>query len=294
MAEQDDFFILFSRMKFICADGKMLAAHEALLRSDNRSFRYGDGLFETMKMLHGKILMKELHFRRLFNSLSTLGYNIPSSFTESLIGDQIYQLAEKNGCSSLCRVRLTLYRGNGNLYPVPATLNYLAECIALNETVSVFNEKGLIIDVFPDAYKTCDRFSAIKSANFLPYVMGTMHAAKNNIDDCLVTNSKGYIADSTIANIFLVHEDTMSTPALTEGCIDGVMRRYLLEKFSQKGYTCTEKEISVDELEAADELFLTNSINGIRWVKQFRTKQFNNSFTRKIFQEFIEPIFALP
>jgi len=270
----------------------MVSAGAPVLMHDNRSFRYGDGLFETMKMIEGRILLGKFHFERLFNSLSLLGYSIPSSFTESLVENLVNELAIKNDCRSLCRIRLTVFRGNGNLFPVPAELNYIVECSPLKKTVNLLNEEGLTIGVFPDARKSCDRFSAIKSANFLPYVLGTMYAEKNKIDDCVLLNTNGDLADSTIANVFLVQENNISTPALAEGCINGVMRRYLLEKFQEHRYSCTERKVSADELVTADELFLTNSINGIRWVKKLGNKQYNNTITRNIYKEFIEPIFA--
>ena len=292
LAGQDGFFFLFSWMNFICIDGEMTAAGNTVFRHDNRSFRYGDGLFVTMKMIRGEIRLKKFHFERLFNSLRLLHYTVPPSFTESHIESLVNELAVKNNCHLLCRVRLTIYRGNGMLYPVPEELNYVIECTPLKETVNLFNEEGLTIDVFSDARKSNDLFSAIKSANFLPYVMGAVYAGKNKLDDCVLLNVNGNIADTTIANIFVARKKNISTPALTEGCINGVMRRYLLEQFHQHGYACTEAIISEEELRRADEVFLTNSINGIRWVKKLGNKQYNNTLARNVYKEFIAPIFA--
>lgn len=292
MVGQDGFLFLFLSMKFICIDGKMVDDSEPLLMYNNRSFRYGDGLFETMKMIDGRIVLKEFHFERLFNSLSLLNYETPVSFTVSVIENLIERLALMNECRELCRIRLTIFRGNGNLYPVAAHLNYIIECNSLTKTVNSFNEAGLIIDVFQDARKACDRFSNIKSANFLPYVLAGIHAQQYNLDDCLVLNSNGNIADSTIANVFAVKGTTISTPALTEGCINGVMRRHLLQNFKENGYSVTEKEITINDTMDADELFLTNSINGIRWVKKSAGKEYTCAFTQKIYKEFIAPIFA--
>jgi len=279
-------------MNYIYKDGKMVAGTEPILSNNNRSFRYGDGLFETMKMINGSIALKELHFERLFSSLNILNYKIPASFTASFIGEAIKELAEKNECSHLCRIRLTVFRGNGNLYPAPASLNYIIECAPLNPSVNTWNERGFSIGLYKDAQKSCDIFSAIKSANFLSYVMAAMHAEANQLDDCLLLNTKGNIADATIANVFLEKENKIYTPAMTEGCINGVMRRYLLSKLKDSGYICLEKEINEQDLLDADEIFLTNAVNGIRWVKQYNGKQYSFSVSAKIYNQFIKTIFS--
>jgi branched-chain amino acid aminotransferase len=278
-------------MNFICLDGKIITAAEPVFMRDNRSFRYGDGLFETLKMINGRILLKEFHFERLFTSLHILQYRIPASFTDSLLEDLIKRLAEKNNCTNLCRVRLTVFRGNGNLYPDPGQMNYSIECNPLDPAINSFNEQGYSIGIYPHVQKSCDLFSNVKSASFLPYVMGALYAEENKLDDCLLTNTKGSISDATMANIFLIHSRKMSTPALTEGCINGVIRKYLLGKFRELGYECRETEIHQQDLLTADELFLTNAIHGIRWVKNFGSTSYSCSFTRKIYDEFIKTIF---
>ena len=278
-------------MNFIYTDGKIVPATENILLHTNRSFRYGDGLFETMKMVDGTILLKNLHFERLFSSLDALKYKIPPHFTPSFIEQVIIKLSEKNECSHLCRIRLTIFRGNGNLYPTPASLGYLIECILIDRTINEWNEKGLSVGLYKDVQKSCDRFSNIKSANFLPYVMATMHAEANGMDDCLLLNAKGNIADATIANIFLVKENKIYTPALTEGCVNGIMRRYLLQKLKENNCSCSERAITEQDLLDADEIFQTNIMYGIRWVKKYNDKKYGFSMSYKIYNDFIKTIF---
>jgi aminodeoxychorismate lyase len=278
-------------MKYIYTDGKITSAAENNLLHTNRSFRYGDGLFETMKMVKGRILLQDLHFQRLFSSLDVLKYKIPTHFTPSFIENATIQLAEKNECSHLCRIRLAIFRGSGNLYPTPAALNYVIECILIDPVINEWNEKGLSIGLYKDAQKNCDRFSNIKSANFLPYVMAAMHAEANSLDDCLLLNTKGNIADATIANIFLVKENKIYTPALTEGCVNGVMRKYLLQQLREKGNGCLETTITEEDILNADEVFQTNVLYGIRWVKKYNDKQYGFSQSYKFYNDFIKTIF---
>ncbi|HKH62458.1 MAG TPA: aminotransferase class IV, partial [Flavitalea sp.] len=117
---------------------------------------------------------------------------------------------------------------------------------------------------------------------YLPYSMGALHAKQNNLNDCLILNSHERICDATIANVFWVDSQSIYTPPLSEGCIAGVMRRNLLDILPKNGYTIEEKIFEVEELTNADELFLTNAISGIRWIKEFRGQEFKNTLSTAI------------
>lgn len=171
-------------------------------------------------------------------------------------------------------------------------MEYLIECRPLDESFNRLNENGLAVDIYPDAQKSCDIFSNLKSSNYLPYVMAAKYARENKLDDCFVMNTSGNICDATIANIFLVKNQTINTPLLSEGCINGIMRKYLLQKMRAGRYLVEEKQVSIEELKDADEVFLTNAIWGIRWVRYFRGKEFDSSFCRSIFQSMILPLYG--
>jgi branched-chain amino acid aminotransferase len=279
-------------MNSVCLNGKLIPANEPALMVDNRGFRYGDGLFETMKMINGKITLEKLHFERLFNGIKLLKFQAPALLKPAKLKTEILSTCKKNKCELLARVRLSVFRGNGGLYDETKNLQYIIECRPADRTVNQVNKKGLIIDVFPDLQKTCDVFSNLKSANFLPYVLAAEFAKNHKLNDCLVSNVKGQIADATIANVFLVKKDLIITPALTEGCVNGVMRRYLLEKLRTASYDVREGVVTRNDLESFDEVFLTNAIYGIKWVKQFRNKRYGNSETIKIYKEFITPLYS--
>ena len=122
---------------------------------------------------------------------------------------------------------------------------------------------------------------------FLPYAMAAQYARENKLNDSLILNTGNRIADSTIANVFIVKGGIIITPALKEGCVNGVMRRHLIEKFRMSGLGFQERELVVNDLKMADEVFLTNAINGIRWVRQFRDKIYTNEKTVDIYNRFI-------
>jgi len=259
--------------------------------ADNRGYRYGDGLFETMKMVNGKIVLEKLHFERLLSGLQLLKIKPPSSFKTKKLSTDILSLCKKNKCEVLARVRLSVFRGHGGLYDGNEETGWLIECRAADPSVNQFNKKGMLIDLFPGMQKTCDAFSNLKSANFLPYTMAAQHAKGHKLDDCLVANIKGQIADATIANVFLVKNKLVITPALSEGCVNGVMRRYLIEKLRGSGFEMREGVVTKNDLETFDEVFLTNAMYGIRWVRQFRDKKYDNSQTLGIYKKFVAPLY---
>lgn len=277
-------------MNNICFNGKILPGDEPVLLASNRSYRYGDGLFETMKVQKGSILLALYHFERLFGSLSLLKFEVPKLFTKEKLEQEILNLSRKNNCEKFARVRLSVFRGNGGLYDEDKALQYMIECWPLNESVNKLNENGLLIDIYPEAEKSCDKFSNLKSANFQPYSMAALFAKENKLNDCLVLNTSGGIADSTIANLFLIKGETIITPSLEEGCINGVMRRHLLSEFQIAGLKTQEIAISVSDIKTANEVFLTNAINGIRWVRQFREATYTNIKTAQIYNRFIKTI----
>ncbi len=274
-------------MSFLNLNGKIVADDKPVLMASNRSYRYGDGLFETMKVKNAKIELSALHFQRLFSSLKLLNYTIPSLFSMEKLENEIISLCQKNGCDRSARVRLSVFRGNGGIYDENKSLQYIIECWPLSKTLDQLNENGLVIDIYSEARKSVDKFSTIKSANFLPYSIAAMYAKENQLNDCLVLNTNGNIADSTIANLFLVTSEGIKTPGLSEGCINGVMRRYLVEKCIEAGLAISESVISIEDVENAEEVFLTNAIYGIRWVKQFRNSNFRNEKTIEIYNKFV-------
>ena len=288
------FLFYFHCMNGILLNGKIISANESALTVTNRGFRYGDALFETMKVTNGKIQLQQYHFERLLSGLQLIKIEVPKLFKPEKIVPEIIRLCKRNKCENLARVRLTVFRADGNLYESDNSLQYLIECSTLDETANQLNKNGLAIDVFPDARKSCDKFSNLKSANYLPYVMAALYAKKNKLNDCLVLNVNERICDASIANVFWIKDGIIYTPPLIEGCVAGVMRRYLLEKIQGTGHKVQEKGCRMNDLENADEIFLTNAIKGIRWVRQFRNKIYTNTRIMKIYKDHLTPIFDLP
>lgn len=269
----------------LCYNGKFIAASEPILTADNRSFRYGDGCFETMRVYQGKVLLADLHFERLMSSMNLLHFDVPQHFTKTYFTRLITDLCSRNGHDRLARVRLTVFRSDGGLYdPINNIPNFIIQSWELNRQVLELNGTGLRLDIFPDVRKASDKYSYIKSNNCLPYVMAAMYAKQHRINEAVLLNPCGRVADTTIANLFIVQGRDIITPPLSEGGVCGVMRKNLLRM--ELPFTVSEKPITVADLERADEIFLTNAVTGVRWVGTFRDNSYRNA-TAVILHELI-------
>jgi branched-chain amino acid aminotransferase len=260
-------------MNLICFNGKMVDAETPILTAANRAFRYGDAVFETMKVKDGSITLKDLHFERLSQSLKLLQIN--TNQTEEKLEKKIISLCEKNKTTKLATVRLEVFRDN-------ESCGYLIEAFPLDEDPAILNEQGWSICIHPFLRKACDGYANLKSANFLPYVMADIYRQEKNADECIVLNSSGNIADGSRTNIFLVKDDEVLTPALHQGCVNGVMRRHLIQQLKANGIAVKQTEITVDMLKQADAVFLTNAIRGIKWVCELENKTFVKETVEKI------------
>ena len=267
--------------KFLNYNGNSYEEGQPVLTTADHSYRYGDGLFETMKMIKGNILFEEFHFERLFLGSKVLKFSIPALFTKQKISEEIKALCKRNNCEELARIRLSVSRGNGGLYDCDNKFSYLIECWPLERNSDDMNSNGLIIDVFPDARKPIDAFSNLKSSNYLPYVMAAVWAKENKLNDALILNQHNRICDATIANVFWVKDNKVHTPSLSEGCVAGIMRNRILNLNPD----VSESMLMEETLLNADEIFLTNVITGIRWVKQCRDKIYSNKITAQVFAQ---------
>lgn len=261
-------------------NGSFIKEGTAIVTSNNRGLRYGDGVFETMKFANGELKLKELHFERLLHGLATLKIKLPVHVTPAYLEEEISQTLSKNRIYGAARVRLMIFRGDGGLYELDGDGGgFVIQVWDLEDTKQEFNENGLLIGLYENGLKSCDALSNLKSNNYLLYAMAAMHAKETRRNDCLVLNMHKRICDASIANVFWVKNGKIFTPPLSEGCVAGVMRKHLLRKHPG----IIEQPCEVNSLETADEIFLTNAVSGLRWVAQFNDKTYGNTISRNLF-----------
>jgi branched-chain amino acid aminotransferase len=278
-------------MNYFNYNGKIFKEGTPVIGADNRGLRYGDGLFETMKMKNGQLIFEDEHFARLWKGMGLLQFDIPKHFTVELLQKEIGELVKKNGHEAAARIRLNIIRGDGGLYDAKNHQpNYIIQTWPLAAGNGEWNSNGLVLGIYEDAKKSCDLLSNVKHNNYLPYVMAALQVKKEKWNDAVVLNTNGRICDSTIANIFIIKENTIYTPSLSEGCVAGVMRKIILQHLANTNWVVVEKGLSVENLLTADEVFLTNSIYNIRWVQRIGETTYQNTVTQQIFADIIQTI----
>ncbi|MBX9732632.1 MAG: aminotransferase class IV, partial [Chitinophagaceae bacterium] len=185
----------------------------------------------------------------------------------------------KNKQERQARIRCTIFRGEGGLNDPNTNLPQLVvQSWLLDDSLLNLNSNGLDLTIFRNAIKAADRYSAFKTNSAMPYVMAAQFAKANRYNDAILLNQWNRVADTTIANIFIINNNNIITPPLSEGCVDGVMRRFLLEKSAEMGFRVEEEAISEHMLKNANQIFLTNAIKGIRWVKSIDSQSYSNAF----------------
>jgi branched-chain amino acid aminotransferase len=271
-------------MEYFIFNGKFIQGSANILSASNRGLRFGDGIFETIKSIDCDLQFIDEHFARLWKGLQTLQFIIPKHFSPDKLQNEITGLLQKNGHIKMARVRLTVFRGDGGLFDeIDNKPNYLIQTWALSGDTGTWNSNGLVLGIYSEVKKSCDILSNLKHNNFLPYALAALHAKKEKWNDSLILNTNDRLCDTSIANIFLIKDKVIYTPALQEGCIAGIMRKEVIRRLHPTPEAVVEGKLSVDDLYNADEVFLTNSIYNLRWVKSVDEKIYTNQYTQKIF-----------
>ncbi len=261
-------------------NGAIIAEDEVKLSTKNRAFKYGDAIFETIKVVHKKIAFLEDHYFRLMASMRMLRMKIPMEFTLEFLQDEITKLIKELPEASMYRIRLTVFRKDGGLYtPKTNEIAYVIEANVLN----ALEKEVYKIDVFKDFYNYSGLLSTVKTTNRMLNTLAAVFAEENDLDNCILLNERKGVVEAINGNIFIVKNTIVKTPALTEGCIKGIVRKKIIEIIEKHPeYTIEETVISPFEIQKADEVFITNAIVGIQPVTNYRKKQFTTTLTKKL------------
>ncbi|NBW27516.1 MAG: aminotransferase class IV [Flavobacteriaceae bacterium] len=251
---------------------------------NNRAFLYGDGVFESMKIVNQKILFLEDHYFRLMASMRIVRMDIPMNFTMEFFEEQILSLAKANGCTDSARVRVTVFRNEGGYYlPVQRSVSYLINCSPLENKLYSIDTKPYEVDLYKDFFISKQLLSTLKTTNKILNVTASIFADENGLDNCLLLNESKNVAEALQGNIFMVINGKLITPSLSEGCLNGVLRMQIINLAKKiEGLEVEEGEISPFDLQKADELFISNVIKGIQPITKYRKKVFDIELSTKL------------
>ncbi len=267
---------------YINYNGKLLNANDNNISHKNRSFLYGDGIFESIKVLNHKAFNAANHYNRIVFSTKALQIELLPQFTFEYFCKQIERVTKKNNHEA-ARVRFNIFRqGNGLYKPLNNKMGYLIESKPEANKVFCLNETGLTVDVYPDIKKNYNKLSKLKTCNSLVYILAGQYAINNNLDDCILLNSNNNLVEATSSNIFIVsNNNTLITPSIKEGCVAGTMRNLIISTAKKGGINVKVLPVSIRKALNANEMFLTNASSGIKWVRNFKNVKFDN-YTSKL------------
>ncbi len=278
-----------SEKKYIY-NGEIVTARDLVdIAFSNRAFKFGDALFETVRYSNKNILFLTDHILRLKLSMPILKMKIPSYFSFDYFLNKISELIYANQLQDKsARIRITVFRqGSGAYYPSTNEVDFIMEAEALENTYYLLPERGLVVDLFKDTFKPINRLSNLKTGNALIYVLASINSDFLRTDDCFILNEKGHICEATSSNVFAVKGNMVMTPPLTEGCVSGILRNQIKKIAEENKLLFIEKPFTSHTLIDADEVFITNTIQGPQWIRQFQSKIYEK---KKITQLFIETL----
>ena len=272
----------------VVVNGEVLDGDGPVLHLDNRAFHYGDGLFESIRAIGGKPLFLDAHWARLQAGLRVLQIERPERLDRELLEVHIKELLTRTGISSR-RLRLTVFReSHGHYRPDSDRGGFVIEVSPWPHDTFVLNDHGFQVDIYPDMRKPVNALSIHKTLNCQYSIMSALWSKERGLDECLLQNERGNIIESSSGNLFIVSNGVLYTPALSDGCVAGVMRMQVINLAIAHGMKVYECSLNPQNLLAADELFFTNAIRGIQWAAAYRTKR----YAHRQSQELVELLVA--
>jgi branched-chain amino acid aminotransferase len=259
------------------------------INASDRSYRYGDGLFESMVAFDGNVALLPYHYERLRRSCEMLIMQLPIDFNFDWLKSVISVLLRKNNCSN-ARLRLQVSRRGGGLYlPQSQELDMLITCHQIPN--NNYEWSSIKADFSPYRVDT-GVLSNLKTTSKIQYVMSALHADRVGAQECFLFSIKGTLAEAVQSNVFLIHGNMIMTPALTNGGVDGVMRRFVLAQLKDR-YNMVQSDVLMKDIDEADEIFVTNAVRGVQSVAVVGSIVYTDTRTREIFKIINEAVYEM-
>jgi branched-chain amino acid aminotransferase len=266
-------------------NGTLLEKGTAFLDESNRGLRYGDALFETIRVVNSKIFFWESHYLRLMASMRIMRLPIPMNFTMEYFEQQILKTLKANALDAkAARIRLTAFREAGGFYtPTNSDVSFIIETSELETPFYINSQGDYEVELFKDHSVNSGLLSTLKSSNKIVHILASIYAKENDYQNCLLINEKKNIIETTNGNLFLIKDNQIKTPPITEGCLNGILRKQLIEIIKKTDeLELVEEPISPFELQKADEMFSTNVILGITSISKYRKKKYDTKLAKML------------
>ena len=257
------------------------------LTVSNRSFLYGDGVFETLKIVNNKILFFEDHYFRLMASMRIVRMEIPMIFTMEYLEEQILKLVGLLAIQDSARVRFTVFRNEGGFYlPNDNSISFVIQVSKLENIRYKIPKIQFEVDLYKDFIVPRQLLSTLKTANKITHVTASIFAKENQLDSTLLINEIKNVIEAANGNLFMLMGNKLITPPISEGCLNGIMRKQIISLAKQiDSVEVLEAAISPFDLQKADELFISNIIVGIQPITKYRKKEFEVRLANQLLEK---------
>jgi branched-chain amino acid aminotransferase len=240
---------------------------DATVAADDGGFLYGQGLFETMRAVNGEVFRIDDHFDRLFASCEKLG--IKFSFDREYMREAVRRAIVANDLTD-ARVRLTVTGGAMSAEDIRGTL--LVSAVEFKPYPPEFYEKGMTVSLCDYRQNSMDPLCGHKTTNFFARLIALQEALKKKTTESLWFTTENKLAEGCVSNVFIVKDGTLLTPRLDTPVLPGIARKTVLEIAAKEGIVFEEKDLFINDLLEADEVFVTNSIMTVMPVATVEAK----------------------
>lgn len=243
-------------MTKVFLNGEIIDAADAKISIFDSGFLYGSGLFETMRATEGKVFRIDDHIDRMFASAEELGITIGGD--KKYIYDAVYNTLDANELK-FARIRLTVSSGpmGGDEEPTPTVLVTATEFQAYPPE---YYTKGVRVLLTDYRQNPADPLCGHKSTCYSARLIALKDAQKKQAAEAIWFTTENKLAEGCVSSVFIVKDGKVLTPPLTTPVLDGVARRTVLEIAKDQGIETAEKELFINDLLQADEVFITNVI----------------------------------
>ena len=250
---------------------------------NNRAFLYGDSVFETLRVVGNKIVFWEDHYFRLMSSMRIIRLDIPEQFTPDFLEENILKLHRKISPNGHSRVRINIFRSSDGKYtPNENSSSFMISCESIVNPEYLINSREYVVDLFKDYYLDNQLISSLKTNNKIINVVASIYAKENGFDNCILLNRDKMVAEFINSNIFIIKNDQILTPTLGSGCLNGVLRKNLLNILKRNSYDVLEQKISTFDLTQSEEIFGTNVVQGLFSISKYRKRDYANNKSKEI------------
>lgn len=273
--------------KFVSFNRQILAADDAKISALSSAALYGAGVFTTLAIYNRKPFQWEKHWQRLTENAEKLNIRLDAEFTEESVLNSLSELIEENNLGE-GRARITFFDEAAS--EIWTFENARRTSVLITAGDFRASPEELRLTLSPYRINSKSPLAGVKSCNYLENLVALEEARSRRFDEAIRLNERGEMASAAMANLFWIQDETIFTPSLATGCLEGTMRAFVIELAKELGFEIYTTGEHFDELRLADEVFITSAGIGIGKVRQADGETYGDEIISRLQREFFARI----